>query len=77
MSARWVPTGNNLMWATYVGDAQVIYLLRHDTTYTSKGRYEVIKKVSGAADRTGYMIGCQTKLEDAKWIAEHDSRQPL
>jgi len=72
---RWVLSGENLMMSTWNGDAQIVYLIEHDTTLTAEGQWWVRKKVSGAAE--GYTIGCNSSLADAKRLAEADAEQPL
>lgn len=74
---RWTKSGDNWMAVTWQDDTQVIYLLEHDTTLTARGQWLVRRKVCGAADRTGYVIGVQTDLDKAKWVAEEDARLPL
>lgn len=74
----WVKSGPNWMMTAWVGDAQVVYLvepLHHRVT-----RHEfwgVIKKVSGAVARNGYMIDMAEDLEQAKALAEWDATQPI
>jgi hypothetical protein len=75
MTARWVPSGNNLMWATWVGDAQVIYVIAHEAATADTHKFWVHKKVSGASEEE--IIGrCKTP-ERAREIAELDSQLPL
>jgi hypothetical protein len=76
MTQQWVKSGDNWMWATWVGDTQVVYLALHDTTLTAKGQWWVLKKVSGA-DPHGYGIGANTELALAQKIAELDAEKPL
>jgi hypothetical protein len=74
---QWVRSGKNWMWATWIGDAQVIYLVRHEATLSAKGFWWVLKKVSGAVDPCGYSIGAHNDLQMAQKIAELDAEKPL
>lgn len=69
----WVKSGKNWMWATWVGDAQVIYLIcRNDESWTLN------KKVSGGseAEWMGHARG-DKGLASLKQRAEWDSEKPL
>lgn len=76
MAEKWLRSGANWIWATWNGDAQLIYLLeRHPLTL--QDTWAVHKKVSGAADRKGQVLGIVDGLEDAKAMAEKDAEGPL
>lgn len=69
---RWIKSGENWMWATWVGDSQVIYLLHQDGD-----EWQVCKKVSGAGDPCGYVVDTSGDLTIAKGLAMEDSEKPL
>lgn len=76
--AKWVKSGKNLIWATWVGDAQVVYLLWVEPSpFTGKDEWAICKKVSGAVQSNGCVIGVQPTLEGAQAIAEHDAELPI
>lgn len=76
MAEKWLRSGPNWIWATWNGDAQLIYLLERNPLSLSE-QYAVHKRVAGAADPTGYIVGMSTDLEDAKAMAEKDAEGPL
>lgn len=76
MFQRWIRSGPNWMWATWLGDTQIVYLLQRNPLSLSED-WAVMRKVSGAADRHGHVIGNSTHLNTAKQIAETDADQPL
>lgn len=75
MTERWVKTGPNWMWATAVGEAQVIYVCFCDTLLDKRGDWRVVRKVAGSADPCGSQIGVNPNLATAQTLAEHDAEQ--
>lgn len=76
MVDKWVRSGPNWMFATWNGDAQLIYLLERDPMLLSQ-RWAIRKKVAGAARPEGYVIAVMSDLEAAKAHAEHDAELSL
>ena len=75
MAERWTRSGPNWIWATWSGDAQLIYLL--EAVEPLEDTWMVHKKVSGAADARGQSLGIVDGLEAAQALAEKDAEGPL
>lgn len=68
MTEKWVASGPNWMWATWVGEDQVVYL----ATDTPQG-WAVMSRVSGS-EVTNHLATVDD-LDDAKKLAEEDAEQ--
>lgn len=68
MTERWVPSGKNWMWGTWLGDTQVIYVC-----FFRDPVWRVVRKVTGAGDPCGSEIGVSTDLYIAQGLAESDA----
>jgi hypothetical protein len=74
MTARWVPSGNNLMWATWVGDAQVIYVIAHEAATADTHKFWVHKKVSGASEEPVFSTTTLTARGTSRLVSRSKSQ---
>lgn len=72
MTIGWAKEGSKYVWDTWIGDAQVRYVVKPDYL-----RWEIFRKVMGAADRDMQYLGTSWNPEDAKKFAENDQSKGL
>ena len=61
-------------WTTWVDDTQVVYRIER---LAHSNQWIVHKRVAGAANRTGLVIGTTDDPRRAWAIAEADAREPM
>lgn len=72
MTIGWAKEGSKYVWDTWIGDAQVRYIVKPDSP-----RWVTYRKVMGAANHDLQHIGTSWSPEDAKEFAENDQEKGL
>lgn len=72
MTIGWAKQGSKYVWDTWIGDAQVRYIVSPD-----QPKWQIYRKVMGAADPSMQHIGTSWDEAAAKQFAENDQEKGL